>query len=122
MVYFAAQHNRALLAPSGLAVQLPGLAEDAREGETAKGVSATVVAGNQRSVESMHQNVIPKGGGVVQVCRGGGERGGGPGKRKSVRAMDTVGLDHVAAHVEIRRSVGLVGTRGGSRTPAGVKA
>ena len=63
---FRADKNGGLLAPGGFAVHFPCLAEDAGEGECAKGVSAAIVAGDQRSVESMHQNVIPEGSGVAQ--------------------------------------------------------
>ena len=97
-----------MLAPGGFAVHLPGLAEDAREGETAKGVSAAVVAGDERSVESMHQNVIPEGRGVMQVGCGGRQRGGGPGEGEGVRAVNVIGLDHVAALIEVE-AVGWVG-------------
>ena len=106
---FAAQQHRGLLAPCGFAMHLPGLAEDAREGERAEGVAAAIVAGDQRCVESAHQNVIPESRGVVQVGLGGGQRGGGPGKRKCMRAVDPVGLDHVAAFIHVQPVGGIGG-------------
>src|ERR1700722_8850164 len=63
---FGADQHGSLLAPRGFAVHLPCLAEDAREGESAERVTAAIVTGDERSVESTHQNVIPDGGGVAQ--------------------------------------------------------
>src|ERR1035438_9323616 len=97
-----------MLAPYGLSVQFPCLAEDASKGKAAKGVTASVVACNQGRVESMHQNVIPEGGCVMQICRGGSERGGGPGEGKRVRPVNIVGLHHVAPFIQVE-PVGRIG-------------
>ena len=79
----------------------------------AKGIAAAIVAGDQRCVESAHQNVIPEGRGVAQVGVGRGQRGSGPGERECVRAAHIVGLDHVAAliHIQPVRGVGGIARR-----------
>ena len=112
----------------GFAVHFPRLAEDAGEGEAAEGISAAIVAGDERCVESTHQNVIPERGGVAQCGVSGGERGGGPGERECVRAVNPVGFDHVAAliHIEAVGGVGGIARRvehaGGGEGVAGAPA
>src|ERR1035441_4752814 len=93
---FGSKKDCFMLAPDCFAMQLPGRAEDASEGEAAKGVSSVVVSRDERSVKPMHQYVIPEGQGVMQVCRGGGESGGGPGEAEGLGPIVIIGLEQVA--------------------------
>ena len=125
---FRSQQNCLAFAPGGFPVNLPSLAKDTRESEAPEGVPAAVIPGDERSVKSMHQNVIPERRCIVQFGRGGRECGGGPCQGKCMRTAYIIRLDHVASLIHIQ-AVGWIrgnawriedanGGKGVSRAPA----